>query len=659
MRFGPTLWLLAVVSTAPLQGQVDSAVAVSEEQKQIELTAIAESALWQGDPALVQRLIAAGWNVNAEGGRSGDKLFYQFIQKGSHKIVAAMVAAGARLNDVDEQGRTPLSVAAGGASDNPSEESSRQMVKYLIEQGADIHAGGEAAVAAASGNNLSLVKFLVAMGGKPTPMALATAVGAWKRDVVDYLLQSGVDPKARLEDGRSLLHMLPDKELFVKLLALGLDLNAADNQGRRPVHVAASWGNLKMGEMKLLLEHGADVNAADVEGTTPLMLSTPCRWNDRPTMLEYLLDKGAKLDQRDKQGRTVMDRAWEDGAWEDVLLLKERGLGIANARGRLESFLKNSLTTPVEASAAGKIVAWLLPQAGSLADFKPYGKPLTVWFVLMGQNDLWTMCLKQGVPVDAADAEGRTALMWAEMTGAKQAKSLLLASGARRDLKDGRGKTAANWAAWHDQLERNRKIGESDGSPLSQSHDSRTALEAKRDAFFAAVVQGRAEDVRRQLSANPELMKQLHGGFPPLHVAAGFGKLTVMDELVRRGAPLNEMAANGEVPVVLAVRGGQEEAVAWLLKKAPGVVYVEMSPLAGAAAVAARQNDVLRQLVRDGWRPATGEPSLKALQVAVESNDATLFQMLVKGGAELRPVVLKTPSGKDPFKDLLRALCTV
>ena len=51
-------------------------------------------------------------------------------------------------------------------------------------------------------------------------------------------------------------------------LAADADVNAKDEEGLTPLHLAASWGHKEVAE--LLIANGADVNAKDNQGRTPL-----------------------------------------------------------------------------------------------------------------------------------------------------------------------------------------------------------------------------------------------------------------------------------------------------------------------------------------------------------------------------------------------------
>jgi ankyrin repeat protein len=110
--------------------------------------------------------------------------------------------------------------------------------------------------------------------GRP---ALHQAVTLDRREIVELLLEQGIDPDVRSRDENTghldetaLLQAAfwGRLEIAEVLIKQGADVNAKAANGVVPLHEAARMGWLKLA--RLLLQHGADVNAKNDEGETPL-----------------------------------------------------------------------------------------------------------------------------------------------------------------------------------------------------------------------------------------------------------------------------------------------------------------------------------------------------------------------------------------------------
>ena len=120
---------------------------------------------------------------------------------------------------------------------------------------------------------------LVACGGKSQTLDLLTAIDKGKRDVVQELLDSGIDPNKDPVpvdiplEGAYPLHLAVvkgNKEIVRILLnnEADIDLKAKNNDQATPLAWAAFFGQKDM--VSLLIESGAAINILDANHATPL-----------------------------------------------------------------------------------------------------------------------------------------------------------------------------------------------------------------------------------------------------------------------------------------------------------------------------------------------------------------------------------------------------
>lgn len=131
------------------------------------------------------------------------------------------------------------------------------------------------------------------------------------------------------------------------------------------------------------------------------------------------------------------------------------------------------------------------------------------------------------------------------------------------DSKDDRSK---DWSAWLEGAF--STISDMTGEKAAPLTPEQTAIRN----FFRSIDAGKLTEVEQQLADNPSLIHTTYKGVTPLHHAARFNMVSIMECLVRRGAdPLIEQHdeyddPTGIKPIHTALRYERMEAVAWLAK---------------------------------------------------------------------------------------------
>ncbi|KAK4892289.1 hypothetical protein LTR49_028601, partial [Elasticomyces elasticus] len=126
-------------------------------------------------------------------------------------------------------------------------------------------------------------------------------------------------------------------------------------------------------------------------------------------VMNLLLDRGAKIEAADNDGKTSLISAAQHGDKPVMQLLLNRGADIETA------------------------------------DIS--GKTALGWAATCGRDSTMQFLLDRGAEIEAADNDGKTPLIWAAQHGYKPAVKLLLDRGASIDAADCGDKTALTWAA--------------------------------------------------------------------------------------------------------------------------------------------------------------------------------------------------------------------
>ncbi len=154
------------------------------------------------------------------------------------------------------------------------------------------------------------VRTLLDKGGDPNARVAPAAEDAWT-----FEGSSVRDPAPPLILLASKYGSIMGPQIIELLIAKGANINIADNNGLTPLMAAAELG---MAGFSLLLEKGAKVNVADNAGKTPLMYAMGNRGYGAAA---ELVKRGAQINAKEKEGRTALFYAIERAEHDPIRLL--------------------------------------------------------------------------------------------------------------------------------------------------------------------------------------------------------------------------------------------------------------------------------------------------------------------------------------------------
>jgi ankyrin repeat protein len=281
--------------------------------------------------------------------------------------------------------------------------------------------------------------------------------------------------------------------------------------------------------MELLLGAGADVDAVDNGGMTPFHLASR---SDRRAAAAWLLASGAALNALDSHGWAALHHASACGGLEVVQLLVISGAPV----DAVEVSGRTAIRMACEVGSLG-VVQYLLLSGADPCIQDSHGRSGLYMASENGHAGVVRLLLSEGVTpghVNATTVELWTPLHTACMKGHDRVVGMLLLAGANVAAKDSRGFTPLHEAALHGHVCVLQQL-------LAAGADPRAAIPGRPTALHCAAKMGHQQALQTLLAAlvtepGDSPLDVAVGGFTPLYMAAVGGHTRCVELLVGAGA---------------------------------------------------------------------------------------------------------------------------
>lgn len=542
----------------------------------------------------VKALFAQGVDIFARNYLGYTALHYASRNKDT-RILEFLLRKKGKIDDLSNEGKTPLHCAC--------EESLLEVMKVLVEKGAHVHA--------ITTTKLTALHFVA--GGQHDAPDVEKAI--------NFLVNKKCNVNSLDKDKRTPLHVACKRGSIRAVRALlerGAHINAVTSEGNTPLLMAIDRGGEIGAEIAIeLLKRGADVHIANKSGIFALGRAT--RLGDTRLVRKLIHEGKAQVDFQNNKGMSALllginrlgaiklsMRSPEiinnaDGAKTSLKILLDEGKASLDLRDKDKGWTAFHHAVALD----------LLDCLQILCDYA-HDRPVQFndgqesplhLAVSLGRREHVALLIQTFSSMnDLKDERGRTALHEAVELSWYDIVKDLIRSGVRQDVQDDRGMTARDYAQSDPEMVSLFNTGCSQSSvdddcdalenqlEIQSTHATLGSDKKMRTSLHYAAAKGWAAEVKRLLAHGAQATAKDINGQTALHAAAYERECYPGEENIHTfypvlpdeaskhdysevarllhaaGIDLEGLDNNGETPLAIAMRTGNQEIMPTLAK---------------------------------------------------------------------------------------------
>ncbi len=503
----------------------------------------------------------------------GQSIVHYFVRTKNLKGIRQCITKGIPISVKDDNGKTPLDVAF----ENLDDEEFVEIAAELIMGGAD-----EVATDFAYFQDAMLARNVNSrFDDGQTPLHLAAIYG--HNAIAKYLLENNADTGVQDSSGATPLHeavRYGNVEIAKALLNSGANVNARDNLGKTPVMLilpkdktadiykllisfradltqkdmfgdtvlhTASMLNVGASTFSILIDGGADVDARNKEGVTPLAIAV--QKNDLETV-KLLTVSGADIHTQDTNGNSPLSLALAGSSEMLEAVVNETNAGLTDSNGNTPLHLALICDAPLAK------IQYMISLMKDVNTRNKDGNSALFLSILKNRQKVGELLLAKNADIFSTNTNNNSPLRLALKYGGSVQDWLITSKTIKQ--KDGTGNTVLHYAAEWQYKDAISGLVMKGADISAKNANGETPL-------FSAVKTNNPEIIQTVVDCGADIKARDNLGSTAMHTAVRWDAPASIDKLLALGINVNAQNTAGKSPLAEAVVAGKFEIAKKLL----------------------------------------------------------------------------------------------